>query len=95
MTDTDNQFDDVQDDFDEVEELTETDAGRHSDEFQQASSAAPRPAQPNRGPHKSSTQVAAEVWAGKWGRPPAPTLLAPCTWRAPWPHAASRAASPP
>ena len=67
MTDTDNQFDDVQDDFDEVEELTETDAGRHSDEFQQASSAAPRPAQPNRGPHKSSTQVAAEVWAGKWG----------------------------
>jgi hypothetical protein len=27
----------------------------------------PRPAQPNRGPRKSSTQVAAEVWAGKWG----------------------------
>jgi len=27
----------------------------------------PRPAAPNRGPHKSSTQVANEVWAGQWG----------------------------
>lgn len=29
--------------------------------------APPRPAQPNRGPHKSSTQISKEVWAGKWG----------------------------
>ena len=30
-------------------------------------SAPPRPAQPARGPRKSNTQIAAEVWAGKWG----------------------------
>lgn len=28
----------------------------------------PRPARPNRAPHKSSTQIAAEVWAGMWGK---------------------------
>lgn len=28
---------------------------------------APRPARPDRGPRKSNTQIAAEVWAGKWG----------------------------
>lgn len=27
----------------------------------------PRPAVPNRNPHKSSTQIANEVWAGQWG----------------------------
>lgn len=27
----------------------------------------PRPAQPNRGPHKGLTQIANEVWAGQWG----------------------------
>lgn len=36
-------------------------------EYFSAASAAPRPSQPTRGPRKSSTQVANEVWAGKWG----------------------------
>lgn len=27
----------------------------------------PRPAVPNRNPHKSSTQIAREVWDGQWG----------------------------
>lgn len=27
----------------------------------------PRPSAPNRGPHKSSTQIAHEVWDGQWG----------------------------
>lgn len=33
-------------------------------------SAPPRPSKPDNGPRKSSTQVAAEVWAGKWGTAP-------------------------
>lgn len=39
-------------------------------EYFTSSSSAPRPAQPNRGPRKSSSQIAAEVWAGKWGTAP-------------------------
>lgn len=36
-------------------------------EYFKGASTPPRPAQPNRAPHKSNTQIAAEVWAGKWG----------------------------
>lgn len=36
-------------------------------EYFKSATAAPRPAQPNRAPRKSNTQLAAEVWAGKWG----------------------------
>lgn len=39
-------------------------------DYYKAASAPPRPAQPNRGPHKSNTQICAEVWAGKWGSGP-------------------------
>jgi hypothetical protein len=39
-------------------------------DYFRAASTPPRPAQPNRGPHKSNTQIAAEVWAGKWGSGP-------------------------
>lgn len=39
-------------------------------EYFKGASTPPRPAQPNRAPHKSLTQIAAEVWAGKWGSGP-------------------------
>lgn len=45
----------------------EFEAASHTEEFQHGSEIPPRPAQPNRSPHKSPTQLAAEVWAGKWG----------------------------
>lgn len=39
-------------------------------DYFKAASKPPRPPQPNRGPRKSSTQIAAEVWAGLWGSGP-------------------------
>lgn len=39
-------------------------------DYFKGASTPPRPAQPNRAPHKSNTQIAAEVWAGKWGSGP-------------------------
>ena len=39
-------------------------------EYFSGQSTPPRPATPDRGPRKSNTQIAAEVWAGKWGTAP-------------------------
>jgi hypothetical protein len=39
-------------------------------DYFKGASTPPRPPQPNRGPRKSNTQIAAEVWAGKWGSGP-------------------------
>lgn len=36
-------------------------------DYFRGASTPPRPAVPNRAPRKSNTQIAAEVWAGKWG----------------------------
>ena len=36
-------------------------------DYFKAASAAPKPSQPGNAPRKSNTQIAAEVWAGKWG----------------------------
>lgn len=54
---------------DEEKLTSEQHSPRHADGYQieDHSDDPPRPAQPNRGPHKSSTQIAHEVYAGKWG----------------------------
>lgn len=74
MSDSDVQTDAAPLDEDKVDALEPDDEGYNDvvvvdDEVHKytPSEAPPRPAQPNRGPHKSSTQISKEVWAGKWG----------------------------